>query len=172
MTDRRHAKGWPRVFADGRGLFAALLSVVEGVDGEIGATGGHLRALYASALDEAAAALDEPRLVDAAEHWREAGNLWEDLADAAVPDDVPDGSSAIDAAERLHAAVMDGEPGRERAHSAAATLWRHRSAHAGRPLDVTPDRLDTLFADLARRLAEIFEAEVAAIDATARAVDR
>ena len=42
MTDRRNAKAWPRVFAGGVGLFGALLSIAEGVDGDIGAEGGHL----------------------------------------------------------------------------------------------------------------------------------
>ena len=29
MTDERNAKAWPRVFADGQGLFGALLAIVE-----------------------------------------------------------------------------------------------------------------------------------------------
>ena len=61
LTDRKNAKGWPRVFADGSGLFGALVSVTEEIDGGIGASGGHLRGLYADFLTEAAALLgDEP----------------------------------------------------------------------------------------------------------------
>jgi hypothetical protein len=47
ITDRRNAKGWPRVFAEGEGLFTALVSIVEGVDAGVGSHGGHLRELYA-----------------------------------------------------------------------------------------------------------------------------
>ena len=46
-TDDRNAKAWPRVFADGHGLFGALLSLLESVDGQVGPWGGHLRELYA-----------------------------------------------------------------------------------------------------------------------------
>ena len=58
MTDERNAKAWPRVFADGHGLFGSLLALHESVDGQVGPSGGHLRELYAASLDEAAVALD------------------------------------------------------------------------------------------------------------------
>ena len=35
MTDERNAKAWPRVFADGHGLFGALLAIVEAVDAQV-----------------------------------------------------------------------------------------------------------------------------------------
>jgi hypothetical protein len=66
MTDERNAKAWPRVFADGHGLFGALLALLESVDGQVGPWGGHLRELAAESLDEAAVALDNPALGDAA----------------------------------------------------------------------------------------------------------
>ncbi len=66
MTDERNAKAWPRVFADGQGLFGALLAIVEAVDANASPWGGHLRDLYATSLDEAAVALDRPALADAA----------------------------------------------------------------------------------------------------------
>src|SRR5688572_4584470 len=43
MTNQRNAKAWPRVFADGRGLFGALSALHERVDGGVGPSGGHLR---------------------------------------------------------------------------------------------------------------------------------
>ena len=59
MTDERNAKAWPRVFADGEGLFGALSAIHETVDGQVGTSGGHLRELYATSLDAAAVALDD-----------------------------------------------------------------------------------------------------------------
>jgi hypothetical protein len=159
------------VFADGHGLFGTLVSVVEGVDGDVGAEGGHLRDLYAATLDEAAAILDLPRLTDAAERWRAAADLWEDLADAAVPPSLPDGIEAIDVAERLHEAVMLGEPGRPAAAAAARELWDLRSAHATDP-GLDGDAQAALFADLGERLRAIYDAEVAALDVTAAAIGR
>jgi hypothetical protein len=171
MTDTRNAKAWPRVFAGGRGLFGTLLSVVENVDGDVGATGGHLRELYAAALDEAAVTLDLPRLTDAAGYWRAAADLWEDLADAAVPSSLPDGIEAIEAAERLHDAVMLGEPGRPAAATAARELWDLRAANAASPA-LDGEMQAALFADLGERLRTIYEAEVVARDVTAGAIGR
>ncbi len=112
MTDERNAKAWPRVFADGHGLFGSLLGPHESVDGEVGPSGGHLRELYAASLDEAAVALDNPALGDAAQAWRGVADQWEELADAAVPPDLDGAADAVEAVETLHEAVMAGEPGR------------------------------------------------------------
>lgn len=168
MTDPRNAKAWPRVFADGTGLFGALLSIVENVDDGTGATGGHLRELYATTLDEAAAILDRPSLSDAAIAWRAAADLWEDLADAAVPPRLTDGLEAVAAAERLHDAVMEGEPGRARAMGAARELWARRGDNAT-SVGLDDDARASLFADLGERLRAIYEAEVVALEATAAA---
>jgi len=62
------AKAWPRVFADGAGLFGALLSVWEGVE-PAGMTGGNLRREFAAGPTEAAVLLDEPRLDHEAMRW-------------------------------------------------------------------------------------------------------
>jgi hypothetical protein len=169
MTDTRNAKAWPNVFRDGRGLFGALLSVVEGVDGEIGATGGHLRDLYATFLDEAAPVLDLPGLVDAAAAWRQAADRWEDLADAAVPAALPRAADAVDAAEALHDAVMEGEPGRARAAAAAGSLRAIRGRHADAfPLPAAA--VGDLLADLGARVGEIYQVERDALATTARAI--
>jgi hypothetical protein len=171
MTDGKNAKAWPRVFAGGRGLFGALVSIVEGVDGDVGAYGGHLRELYAQFLDEAAVALDQPPLGEAATRWRAAADRWEDLADAAVPPDLDGALEAVAAAEALHETVMAGEPRRAAAASAASTLWETRSRYAD-AFPLPADRIDELFADLGDRLAEIHVTEVEALASTADAVGR
>lgn len=171
MTDQRNPKAWPRVFAGGAGLLDALLSVVEGVDGDVGAGGGHLRDLYADGLVEAAAALELPALADAAAGWRVAADLWQDLADAAVPADLAGAAEAMDAAEALHAAVMDGEPGRTRAGAAARRLWETRARYAS-SADLGAERIAALLSELGARLAAIHVAETDALAATARAIGR
>jgi hypothetical protein len=171
MTDTRNAKAWPRVFGEGEGLFSALMSIVEDVDGGIGAEGGHLRELYAEFLDEAAAALDAPALGDAATQWRGVADLWEDLVDAAVPADLPGASDAVEAAEELHDAVMEGEPGRGRARAAAEAMWGMRERYAD-SFPLPRDRIEGLFADLGRRVGEIYEAEREALATTAAATPR
>jgi hypothetical protein len=171
MTDTRNPKAWPRVFADGQGLFGTLVSVVEGVDAGVGAAGGHMRDLYATTLDEAAVILDRAALTEAAAGWRAAADLWEDLADAAIPPSLVGGLEAVTAAERLHVAVMEGEPGRARGTAAARDLWALRDADTG-PIALDEEARTILFADLGKRVAAIHAAEVTALDATATALGR
>ena len=64
-TDTRNAKGWPSVFADGRGIGSAMASIYTNA-----ADGAHLRGLYAGFLEEAADLLARPALRDAAAAWR------------------------------------------------------------------------------------------------------
>lgn len=171
MTDERNAKGWPRVFAQGRGLFGALSAIHESVDGQVAPSGGHLRDLFASSLDEAAAALDNARLADAARVWRGVADRWEELADAAVPPDLGGATEAVEAAEALHEAVMAGESGRSRADAAAETMWAVRDRYAD-DFPLPPDRIAEILEDLGDRLGAIYEAEVDALEVTARAISR
>ena len=79
-ADTRNAKGWPTVFADGRGIASAMASIYTGASG-----GAHLRGLYAPFLDDAADLLSRPALRDAAAAWREAAAAWDAIVDTALP---------------------------------------------------------------------------------------
>ena len=79
-TDTRNKKGWPTVFADGRGVGSLRASIYTGA-----AHGAHLRGLYADFLDEAAVLLGREALRDAAAAWREAASRWEAIVDVALP---------------------------------------------------------------------------------------
>ena len=171
MTDQRNAKAWPRVFADGHGLFGSLLAIHENVDGQVGPWGGHLRELYAVSLDEAAAALDNPALGDAAQAWRGVADRWEELADAAVPPDLDGAADAVEAVETLHEAVMAGEQGRARVSTAAGTAWTIRDRYAD-SFPLPPDRVAAILEDLGDRVGAIYQAEVDALDVTAQAIGR
>jgi Butirosin biosynthesis protein H, N-terminal/Domain of unknown function (DUF4872) len=171
MTDERNAKAWPRVFAGGHGLFASLSAIHESVDGQVAPSGGHLRELYSASLDEAAAALDNPAIGDAARAWRDVADLWEELADAAVPPDLDGAAEAVEAAETLHEAVMAGESGRSAAVAAAETVWAIRDRYAN-AFPLPADRIAAILEGLGDRIAEIYQAEIDALDATARAIGR
>jgi hypothetical protein len=171
MTDRRNAKAWPRVFVDGDGLFGSLLDLLELVDGDVGASGGHLRELYAASLDEAAIALENPALADAARAWRGVADQWEELADAAVPPDLDGAADAVEAVETLHEAVMAGEPGRVRVRAAADTAWSIRERYEG-AFPLPGERVDAILQDLGDRVMAIHAAEIAALEATAKALSR
>jgi hypothetical protein len=75
----------------------------------------------------------------------------------------------VDAAEALHDAVMEGEPGRARAEAAARTLWATRERYAD-AFPLPGDAVADLFADLGRRVGELYDAERVALAATARAI--
>ena len=169
MTDERNAKAWPRVFEDGRGLFGSLSALHESVDGQVGPHGGHLRELYAASLDEAAVALDNPALEEAARAWRGVADRWEELADAAVPPDLDGAAEAVEAVETLHEAVMAGEQGRSRVVAAADTAWAIRDRYAD-AFPLPPDRIAAILEDLSDRLGAIYQAEIDALDMTAKAI--
>jgi hypothetical protein len=171
MTDARNVKAWPRVFADGHGLFGSLSALHEQVAGQVGPWGGHLRELYAESLDEAAVALDNPALGDAARAWRGVADRWEELADAAVPPDLDGAAEAVEAVETLHEAAMAGEPGRSRAAVAAQTVWAIRERHAD-AFPLPSDRRAAILEELGDRLGAIYQAELDALDMTAQAIGR
>ena len=171
MTDERNAKAWPRVFADGRGLFGALVAIVEAVDAGAGPWGGHLRELYATSLDEAAVALDRPALAEAARAWRTAADAWDELADSAVPSDLDGADDAIEGAEMVRSAVNDGEAGRARVRAAADETWGIRARYA-ESFPLPAGRIDEILRGLGDQLYAIYELEVDAVEATARAIGR
>ncbi len=161
MTDARAAKGWPQVFADGRGLVGALASVWEGAS-PAGANGGHRRDLTADALDAAAPLLgvDLP-----AGEWRAAARAWQAVADLALPVDVP----AFARIRELTAAVQqsvvaDGDAGRPEAAAAAAELWALRGELDAVP-PLAPGERAELFAALGAALHEVHAAELTAVAA-------
>jgi len=171
MTDERNAKAWPRVFADGRGLFAALLAIVEGVDAGASPWGGHLRELYATSLDETAVALDRPALTEAAQAWRAAADAWDELADWAVPSDLDGADDAVEGAETVRSAVSDGEAGRARVRAAADVTWGIRAEYA-ETFPLPAERIHEILRSLGDQIDGIHQREVEAVEATARAIGR
>jgi hypothetical protein len=161
LVDPRNAKSWPKVFADRAGLFGALLSVWEGVV-PAGMTGGHHRGLFADFLDRAAVVLGEPALTGQAGTWREIAGRWHDLGEVALPVDVPAAERARVLTATVTTSVGDGDVGAADRAEAAAELWRLRTEFAKRP-PFDEDRIRAIFDGMSTRLAELYEAETAAI---------
>jgi hypothetical protein len=157
LTDRRNAKGWPTVFADGRGLATALVTVWDAVE-PAGMGGGHLRGLYADFLDEAATLLGE-RAAQAAEAFREAARRWHAFAEAALPGDVPEYARLRDLMAAVAEGVALGDDGAAARAEAAAELWQRRAELDRRP-PVAPD-----LGFLAERLRAVHAAEAEAVEA-------
>ncbi|NRQ32391.1 DUF4872 domain-containing protein [Nonomuraea sp. NN258] len=161
LVDTRNAKSWGKVFADGRGLADALLSVWEGVE-PVGMDGGNLRDLFADSLDQAAALLARPELAELAGRFREIHGLWHELAESALPSEVPELARVRELTASIKESVMGGGSANgEEAVAAGRLLWESRAAANERL--AAADTAD-LFAGLSARLAAIHEAETAAID--------
>ncbi|WP_250556765.1 BtrH N-terminal domain-containing protein [Pseudonocardia lacus] len=160
ITDGTAAKGWPRVFADGRGLVGALASVWEGAS-PAGMTGGHLRDLTAAFLEEV-----EPLVgptAPAARAWRAAAAAWHEVAETALPVDVPEFARLRELTAAVQQAVVaEGDGGAPDAAAVAAELWALRAELDGSPPLTTPER-DDLFAALSARLREAHAAEKVAV---------
>jgi hypothetical protein len=155
------AKAWPRVFADGAGLFGALLSVWEGVE-PAGMTGGNLRREFAAGLTAAAALLDEPSLGDEAARWVEIAELWHTLAEAAVPTSVPACSRVRELTAEVTGAVAEGDAGRADRAAAARELWALRDRYAAEP-PLGAGEITGILATMSGILREIYDAELGAV---------
>ena len=66
---------------------------------------------------------------------------------------------------------MAGEQGRLRVSAAAETAWAIRDRYAD-AFPLPPDRIAAILEDLGDRIGAIYQAEVDALDMTARAIGR
>lgn len=167
LTDSDNVKSWPRVFAGGKGLFAALCSLYEGI--ELFSTGGGgLRPLYADFLDHAAGALEQPLYREAAALYRSLGAGWTRFAFDAL-----DASPALREARalmrnRAEALRRSGPTGVLETRGYEERLALFEARYAGQPV-LTPDEANALFAHLSDALARLYNGEVAALQAVIRA---
>ena len=149
---------WERMFAGGR-LWRGLTSIYEGV--EYYNTGGGLcRPLFDEFLTEAAVALGRADLHSVAERYTDLGRAWHELADAALPDDVPE----LREVKGLHAhktelTVSGGDMDEVR------TTWMRLGElekQARTKLPLSDADAAALRASLQTRVAALYEAECAA----------
>jgi hypothetical protein len=89
MTDPKNKKGWPTVFESQHGLYGTLRAVYVGIN-HAGTGGGGMRGFYAEFLREAALLLGWSDLNDIAAGYQDLHGQWQALAQAALPDTVPE----------------------------------------------------------------------------------
>jgi hypothetical protein len=112
MISSKDQERWERVFRPGPNLWRGLCSIYDFVE-HYGTGGGLCRPLFADFLADAAVALRRPALAALGEQYAELGRRWSELADAALPNDVP----MLREAKELHARkaelTHDGGPAAE-----------------------------------------------------------
>lgn len=160
MTDERHAKGWPVVFRDRRGLYSVLTSIFEAIN-TLGAPGG-LRGLYGAFLREAADLLGRPALREPADRYAALGIEWDRLAEDALPDTVPQFARTKRALRARHEVRLQGGDTWRSTQPINEELAAIRSeCDASFPLD--DHQVSELFGRLQARLTTIHAAEVEAV---------
>jgi hypothetical protein len=172
-ADRMHGssgkESWDRIFPRGARLWRGLTSVYDFIE-HYGTGGGLMRPLYAEFLEEAAQTLDDHSLRALAEQYGELGRLWSELADAALPDDVPElGRAKRLLAEKAEAMVSGGDDATAKIKDIWAQLEDLRVA-ARDSFPLSDDQCLDLRASLQQRILDIYEKENAALDAVADAV--
>lgn len=88
LTSTKDKERWEHVFAPGHRFFNGLLYLHLWTE-YYGTGGGLARPIMADFLCDAAAELREPALAKLGEQYARLGEQWSELADAALPDDVP-----------------------------------------------------------------------------------
>ena len=161
LVDTRNAKAWPKVFADGRELLGALLSVWDEIE-PAGMAGGNLRDEFAEFLELAGDILGSQALAAEATRWREVAVQWHELAEAAAPADLAPIARARELTAAVTGAVAEGDVGAAERATAAADLWELRKAYAAEPPGGT-ERAPEIFAQMSECLAGIAAAETAAV---------
>lgn len=168
MTDKKNKKGWPVLFANPRGLYGLLQSVFEGIEFD-GTGGGGLRGLFADFLVEAAPLVNRPVLIELADRYRGLAERWTAVAEAALPDRVPDFRQAKAVLRRKHERLLaEGEAAVDGVRALSTEI---QALHAGLSRIFPLDALQTqvLFTDLSDRLHALYAAEVDAAKALAEA---
>jgi len=166
-ADRLHGSkapdSWDKIFPPGHHLFQGLRSITEYIE-YYGTGGGLCRPLFAEFLGEASEVLGDRRLASLAERYAELGRGWSALADAALPDDVPEFREAKQLLARKAEAVAaetDAAGGAEVSFCTEAMEEAAAGMKKGFPLDEAASA--ALRKQLKEQLVKLVDGERAAL---------
>lgn len=163
LHDSKDKESWERIFTPGSRLWRGLTSVCDHIEYH-GTGGGLSRPIFAEFLQEAGEALGDKSLTALARRYADLGRQWSDLADAALPDDVPVMREAkallARKAELLHSAGPDAVEERQRSSARREEL----AAQAAKKFPLSDAACAALRADLQKRVLAIYEGEMAALE--------
>ena len=152
---------WERVFERGPRFLQGLVGIYDYVEHYGG--GGLSRPLFAEFLDEASEGIGDSRLKSLSNRYAEIGKAWSDLAEAALPSEVP----AFREAKELHVskAELTNSGGSIDEIRACWTRLGELRQQMCEHFPLTEAECDALRAGLQSRIRALYEAEVAARDA-------
>ncbi|HMV87458.1 MAG TPA: DUF4872 domain-containing protein [Blastocatellia bacterium] len=163
----KEKESWERVFRPGPNLWRGLCSIHDFIE-HYGTGGGLCRPLFADFLSEAAAALSNANLATLSEQYAELGRAWSELADAALPSDIPAFLEAKTLQTRKAELLHDGAPAEDVRAIRRRLDGLAKEARERFPLS-NADCAD-LREQLQTRILNLYEREVAALAATLKAI--
>jgi hypothetical protein len=162
LHDSRDQESWERIFTPGSRLWRGLTSICEYVEYH-GTGGGLSRPIFAEFLQEAGEALGDKSMLALSRRYAELGKQWSDLADAALPDEVPmmrEAKSLLARrAELLYSAGPDAVEERQRVSARREEL----SAAAAKKFPLSDGDCTALRAKLQERVLALYDGEMAAL---------
>jgi hypothetical protein len=167
LVDKKQKKAWPVLFREPSGLPDVLASLY----GEIRERGGGgLRDLYADFLDETSRLTGKQRLTEAAKLYRACAAQWNDLAERALPDSIPDLLKIKEAIRQYYAALTEGS---DQERESLPTLMSKIVELTKRTSDEFPlskQQVEDLLENMSEAVSKVFDAENAALDALRAAI--
>lgn len=159
MTDPADRFGWPSMFRNRMGLYSTLVAVFEAIALD-GTEGAALRNLYASFLREAAPILDEDKLIDTAILYETAARGWNELAAAALPEQVQPFAETRTLLFKRYGALKQGK-----IDDAAAEGKRLAQLKADLDINFPLDEeaSQALFRDIQEKILAVYRAEYEAL---------
>lgn len=99
LVNTKDKRGWPQMFPAGRKLYDALFDVYNQIEHR-GSGGSAFRDLFADFLSEASVILNRSDFDVLIEQFRKSARQWGELADALLPNGIPEFSEAKQLANR------------------------------------------------------------------------
>jgi hypothetical protein len=165
LSASKDKESWVVMFPRGPNLWRALTSMYRWIE-MYGTGGGLCRPLMADFLSEAGQVLTESRLTSLAKRYARLGEMWSELADAALPDGVPLFREAKQQQVRYAELFMTNGSVEDKRE-----IWRKLDELGARAKDAFPltdQECADLRADLQNRLRQIIAEEEAALSDMAK----
>ncbi len=160
MTNASNKKGWPVVFQSRKGLYSTLRGIFEGIVLD-STDGAGLRNMYADFLTEAADALGNPTLTEAADAYRVTAARWDELANSVLSHDIPPMREATDLLIQRYALYKDC---RWEAMQPLSDRVEELEQELNSNLPLGDEGVQALFATMKQHLEDIYQSENDALD--------